>query len=208
MGKFSDQIRHEIQNCGVSSYVLARSADVSESTLSRFLNGESGLTLETLDRLAEVLGLHIAPRANRLPQPKGRGRKQTRVKTMLTVAKKTNWNKVAENIAKEAYEEHFSSHRGIWFLEEIGKLGIYNSHPYPEPFKHIRGWEIAEFQRWLREAGVKELGYATYPPADQDDPGYTYAMILDAGEERLNEVVDAYNNVLQRSSSRRTTDSK
>jgi hypothetical protein len=57
--KLSDQIRSSITSCGLSSYRIAVEAEVAESSLSRFLAEEHGLTTETLDRIGKVLGLEI-----------------------------------------------------------------------------------------------------------------------------------------------------
>ena len=63
--RLSDQIRRAIKSCGLSRYRIAAEADVAESSLSRFLAKEHGLTTETLDRIAEVLGLEVVCRGPR-----------------------------------------------------------------------------------------------------------------------------------------------
>ena len=57
--KLSDQIREVILSCGLSRYRIALQAKVPESSLSRFLAGEHGLTTDTLDRIAELLRIEI-----------------------------------------------------------------------------------------------------------------------------------------------------
>ena len=59
----SEQVRRAIDAAGVTRYRIAKETDVSEATLSRFVRGESGLSLAALDRLAEYLGLEIFPTA-------------------------------------------------------------------------------------------------------------------------------------------------
>ena len=54
-----EQIREALQNSGRSLRELARTLDVNHSQLSRFARGERGLALETLDKLADVLGIEI-----------------------------------------------------------------------------------------------------------------------------------------------------
>jgi len=51
---------------GLSRYEIAKRSGVSEATLSRFVNGQQGLSTDTLDKLANVLGLELVAR-----QPKG-----------------------------------------------------------------------------------------------------------------------------------------
>ena len=58
--KLSDQIRLAIRDADISQYRLAFLAQVDPGHLSRFVNGKAGLGLDTIDRIAEVLGLRIA----------------------------------------------------------------------------------------------------------------------------------------------------
>ena len=58
--KVSDQLRRIIDRCGVSRYELARLTGIDESTLSRFMSGERGLSMKALDRLGETLGIRVA----------------------------------------------------------------------------------------------------------------------------------------------------
>lgn len=60
--KLSEQLRHAIETCGESRYAIAKATGISESTLSRFISGERGLPMKTLDRLGEYLGLEITTR--------------------------------------------------------------------------------------------------------------------------------------------------
>jgi plasmid maintenance system antidote protein VapI len=57
--KVSDQLRRAIEADGRSLYRIAEEADVSRGVLSRFLTGKSGLTTDTIDRLAPVLRLRV-----------------------------------------------------------------------------------------------------------------------------------------------------
>ena len=40
-------------------YAIAKGAGVARSQLSRLLSGESGMTVDTIERLADYLGLRI-----------------------------------------------------------------------------------------------------------------------------------------------------
>lgn len=70
-----DQLRSIIRARDVSAYQLARDVDTAPSVITRFLNGERGLNLETFDRLADALGLKLVegprptPRAGLAPAP-------------------------------------------------------------------------------------------------------------------------------------------
>jgi len=57
--RFSEQIRQAILNCGRTRYWIAKRSGVHQSQLSRFVRGEAMLTLDTLDRVAAVLGLEV-----------------------------------------------------------------------------------------------------------------------------------------------------
>jgi transcriptional regulator with XRE-family HTH domain len=55
----SDEIRAAVKASGRTNYSLAAEMGISPSTLWRFSTGKGGLSLELLDRLAEVLDLHV-----------------------------------------------------------------------------------------------------------------------------------------------------
>lgn len=192
---FSDQLRNAVRDCGTTRYALAKQLGISESTLSRFLSGERGLTLDVVDRLADVLGLQIFVTVQRTARPTRRGPKPKLEKPMTKPA--TNWRTLAEVAACDACENYFPSRRGIWFLEDVNKLCVYNNNPYA---KHpdLRDEETSAFRDWLQANGIKELAYATYPAAGED-AGYTYAMILDAGADREAEVAAELRRILAES---------
>jgi hypothetical protein len=64
MGKnrllFSDELRGLIDASGMSRYRIAKQLGIAESTLSRFMSGERGLTMKCLDALAALLDLHVS----------------------------------------------------------------------------------------------------------------------------------------------------
>jgi plasmid maintenance system antidote protein VapI len=68
--KLSDEIREALAASGMSRYAIAKALGIAESTLSRFVNGKGGLSMEYLDRLGELLGLHIVV----TPSKKERGK--------------------------------------------------------------------------------------------------------------------------------------
>jgi transcriptional regulator with XRE-family HTH domain len=65
--KLSDQIRDAVNNSGLSHYRICADSGVQQSTLSRFMRGRA-MSLDTLDRLADLLGLTVV-----VKQPKGKG---------------------------------------------------------------------------------------------------------------------------------------
>ena len=56
---FSDQIRQAVTDCGMSQYAISKQTGISKSTLCRFMNGERGLPMTTLDTLAAYLRLEV-----------------------------------------------------------------------------------------------------------------------------------------------------
>jgi plasmid maintenance system antidote protein VapI len=58
----SEEIRAAILKADLTAYELAQAAGVDRSVLSRFLAGKRTITLETADRLAEVLRLKLTGR--------------------------------------------------------------------------------------------------------------------------------------------------
>jgi plasmid maintenance system antidote protein VapI len=57
--KLSDQVRDAVIASGMSHYAVAKALGVAESTISRFMNAKGGLSMEYLDRLGELLDLHV-----------------------------------------------------------------------------------------------------------------------------------------------------
>ena len=59
--RFLDQIRDAVRSSGMSRYFLSQQSGVDEAALSRFVRG-AGLSMESLDSIAEVLGLVVTVR--------------------------------------------------------------------------------------------------------------------------------------------------
>ena len=68
--RLSDQVRKAVDQSGMSRYRICQLAEIDQPSMSRFMAGKVGLTLERLDRLAEVLDLRIV--AGKSSQRKGR----------------------------------------------------------------------------------------------------------------------------------------
>ena len=61
-GTITEAVRRAIEESGLSRYAIAKASGVTQAALSRFVAGKRGLTTDTLDRLADVLGLEIVVR--------------------------------------------------------------------------------------------------------------------------------------------------
>ncbi len=54
-----DDIRRAIRGCGRSMYQLARQTEIDQAVLSRFLAGKQGLSMRSLEALAQELRLRL-----------------------------------------------------------------------------------------------------------------------------------------------------
>jgi transcriptional regulator with XRE-family HTH domain len=62
--RLSEQVRQAVETCGQTRYAISKATGIDQATLSRFVNGERGLPMKTLDVLADYLDLNIqAPKS-------------------------------------------------------------------------------------------------------------------------------------------------
>ena len=74
--RLSDQIRRAVDASGASRYRICKGIGLDQGTMSKFMAGHSGLSIATLDALADVLGLDVVARGPVNVPPPGRpGRK-------------------------------------------------------------------------------------------------------------------------------------
>ena len=73
--KLSDQVRRAVDASGLTRYRICKTLGIAESTLSRFMAGQGGLSMEYLDALADLLGLDIVS-GKRSPRAGGRSSKK------------------------------------------------------------------------------------------------------------------------------------
>lgn len=59
MPRLTDAIRSAVRASDETPYAIAKGARIARSQLSRLLSGESGMSVETIERLADYLGLRI-----------------------------------------------------------------------------------------------------------------------------------------------------
>jgi len=55
----SAEIRGAVDASGLTRYRIAKELGIAESTMSRFMSGKGGLSMDYIDRLAVLLRLHI-----------------------------------------------------------------------------------------------------------------------------------------------------
>ncbi|MBE3096961.1 MAG: helix-turn-helix domain-containing protein [Planctomycetes bacterium] len=76
--KLSQQIRKAIDTSGLSRYRIAVETGLDHAAMSRFMADKGGLSVESLDAIADVLGLEVTavnPRPVQPPKRPGRKRK-------------------------------------------------------------------------------------------------------------------------------------
>lgn len=59
MGQLTKAIAAAVRASDETPYAIAKGAGVARSQLSRMMRGESGMTADTIERLADYLGLRI-----------------------------------------------------------------------------------------------------------------------------------------------------
>lgn len=57
----SDQVRAAIDGCGLSRRRICADIGLDEASMSKFMAGERGLSMQVLDRLGLYLGLVLRP---------------------------------------------------------------------------------------------------------------------------------------------------
>lgn len=65
MEDFSEKLRRAIIDSGRSRYEISQQTGIAESVLSRFVRGERGLSLQSVDVLVRFLGLEVRQRKDR-----------------------------------------------------------------------------------------------------------------------------------------------
>lgn len=65
MGQLTKAIQAAVKSSDETPYAIAKNAKVNRSQLSRLMSGERGLNSETIERLADYLGLEIVIRPKR-----------------------------------------------------------------------------------------------------------------------------------------------
>jgi len=65
MGHLLDEIRNVIRTSGKTRYRLWKETGISQAQLCKLIQGERGLSIEALERLADALGVEIVVRRKR-----------------------------------------------------------------------------------------------------------------------------------------------
>ncbi|MHC4947203.1 MAG: helix-turn-helix domain-containing protein [Planctomycetota bacterium] len=66
----SDQIRRAVLDSDLTRYRIWQETGIDQAALSRFVRGDAGLSLDALDRLADLLDLNIVAGRRRRSRPR------------------------------------------------------------------------------------------------------------------------------------------
>jgi transcriptional regulator with XRE-family HTH domain len=69
MSRLIEAMRKAVESSGQTRYRIAKESGVSAAQLSRLVNGERGLSVDSVEKLADYLGLRITV------EPKAKARK-------------------------------------------------------------------------------------------------------------------------------------
>lgn len=62
---YEDEVRQAITDSGLTRYAIAKQTGVNEAALSRFMAGQIGMTLATLEKLRPIIRVSIKPAKRR-----------------------------------------------------------------------------------------------------------------------------------------------
>lgn len=200
MQAFSEQIRDAIKATKVSRYSLADQTGVSESVLSRFMTGKQSISLSTLDKIADVLGLQVTVGVSTARQkPKRTANRSNGVKSSMETVKtltRDEWEQLAANAARDAQEENFSSRRGLYEVEGVG-IVFYDNNPFSLPREtDPREDLISEIRAYLNRSELNEKASA-YWPTSGEEQDYTFAMVIEAEGFMIEQIRNAFNSIVK-----------
>ncbi len=62
---FSEQLRQAVENSDKSRYQISKQTGIAQSVLSRFINEDAGLSMESIDKLCDCLDLSLIRRVRK-----------------------------------------------------------------------------------------------------------------------------------------------
>jgi ribosome-binding protein aMBF1 (putative translation factor) len=68
--QFRQQLVDAIERSGRSRYAISQETGIPQATLSRFVHGQAGLSVEAINKLCKALGLRLVGPAKRMKKEK------------------------------------------------------------------------------------------------------------------------------------------
>lgn len=62
---FSDQLRKAIDESGMTRYAISKATGIDQAVLSKFMAGERGMLLPSVDKLCSLLDLELRKKGDR-----------------------------------------------------------------------------------------------------------------------------------------------
>ena len=182
----SQQVRELVERSSTSAYAIARAADIDKSAMSRFMNG-GRLPMDKLDQLARVLGVTVSSGdISLIPRPLEKGRPKQKKEIKMTRKEAQKW---ADYFANDFGENHFESRRGVWHIEDIDCLLLYDNNPYANDADR-RPRQMKEITKRLKKAGIKTLACGGSEDEVHEGEPYTVSLLLDCSRDRMDEVIE------------------
>ena len=108
----TEVLRRAMQSAPITVYAMSKRLGVRQSTLSRFVNRQRGLSLELLDRLGELLGLRlVVDPAHELPAG-AESKSKTEATTNTETAAKTKAGAKARATTKTGAKSSKAARKG------------------------------------------------------------------------------------------------
>jgi len=57
--RFGDQLRRAVRESELTRYAISKQTGIAQSILSRFINQGAGLSMDSVEKLCEILGLRL-----------------------------------------------------------------------------------------------------------------------------------------------------
>lgn len=106
-----------------------------------------------------------------------------------------NWKRLAARCARRAHTEQFATRSDAYALRR-DVVCVFNNHP-SSTHATLPDRRLEEFVRRLDALGIPKLAYAEYPTIGPDE-GYSFALLLGAPAECVDEILALYDDVFIR----------
>ena len=153
--------------------------------------------MDKLDLLAKVLGVTVTSEVSQVKRPSTKGRPRKKKDGEMdtkTKPTKRELEGLACRAAKNAFENEFSSRRGVWFFEDWDLVVIFNNNPFTD--RSFRARELRMLVKELKTLGIRTIARGQFGDSlENSEELYTQTLVLDCGEDRVQDVVNVVNDI-------------